>query len=114
MSPERPRSEASAGARPDTDGMHRYVYAYPAAALLATGITILTPVAAWATDGGDIASLGTANAGKGAGTCSQVNSSLNSLGGSAFGTSCTGNNGDAEYWCADFAKWVWQNAAGST
>jgi hypothetical protein len=58
----------------------------------------------------NIASLANANAGKGAGTCSTSNGSLNSLGGSAFYTSCTGNGGSAEYWCADFAKWVWANA----
>jgi cell wall-associated NlpC family hydrolase len=58
----------------------------------------------------NVAALAKANIGKGAGTCSQVNSSLNSLGGSAFYTSCTGNGGSAEYWCADFAMWVWSNA----
>ena len=58
----------------------------------------------------NIAALAKANVGKGAGTCSQVNSSLNSLGGSAFYTSCTGNGGSAEYWCADFAMWVWANS----
>ena len=57
----------------------------------------------------NLASLATANVGKGAGTCSQSNSSLNSLGGTAFYTSCTGNGGSAEYWCADFAMWVWAN-----
>ena len=33
----------------------------------------------------------------------------NSLGGSSFYSSCTGNGGQPEYWCADFAKWVWAN-----
>jgi hypothetical protein len=32
----------------------------------------------------------------------------NSLGGSTFETSCTGNGGQPEYWCADFAIWVWK------
>ncbi|WP_034265042.1 CHAP domain-containing protein [Actinospica robiniae] len=94
--------------------MYRHVCTLPAAALLAAGIAVLTPAAAWATDSGDVAALALANAGKGAGTCSQVNPAPNSLGGSAFGTSCTGNQGTAEYWCADFAKWIWQNASGST
>jgi hypothetical protein len=94
--------------------MYRSVCTLSAAGLLAAGLTMLIPAAAWATDSDDVATLALANAGKGAGTCSQVNSSPNSLGGSAFGASCTGNGGDAEYWCADFAKWVWQNAAGST
>jgi hypothetical protein len=93
--------------------MYRSVCTSAAAGLLAAGITVLTPLAAWATDSDDVASLALANAGKGAGTCSQVNPALNSLGGSAFGSSCTGNGGDAEYWCADFAKWVWQHAPGS-
>ncbi len=34
----------------------------------------------------------------------------NSLGGHSFGSSCTGNGGQPEYWCADFALWVWANA----
>ncbi len=59
---------------------------------------------------GDIAALAKANIGKGAGTCSIANSARNSLGGSAFYTSCTGNGGSAEFWCADFAKWVWFNS----
>jgi hypothetical protein len=33
--------------------------------------------------------------------------STNSRGGTGFYTSCTGNGGSPEYWCADFAKWVW-------
>ncbi|MBR7833010.1 CHAP domain-containing protein [Actinospica durhamensis] len=63
---------------------------------------------------GSIAALANANIGKGAGTCSQANSSLNSLGGSEFNTSCTGNGGSAEYWCADFALWVWANSGVNT
>jgi hypothetical protein len=31
----------------------------------------------------------------------------NSIGGYGFGTSCTGNGGQPEYWCSDFVKWVW-------
>jgi surface antigen len=34
----------------------------------------------------------------------------NSLGGKGFYTSCTGNGGYPEYWCSDFAKWVWKSA----
>lgn len=85
-----------------------------ATGLLAAGVTVLTPAAASATAAGDVAALALANAGKGAGTCSQANPAANSLGGAAFGSSCTGNGGAAEYWCADFAKWVWQNASGTT
>jgi len=35
---------------------------------------------------------------------------INSLGGVGYGSSCTGNGGQPEFWCADFAKWVWSNA----
>jgi hypothetical protein len=57
-----------------------------------------------------VAELAMANEGRGAGTCSTVNPSRNVLGGTAFGESCTGNNGEPEYWCSDFAKWAWQHA----
>ena len=54
--------------------------------------------------------LALANVGKGAGTCSTVNASLNSLGGTAFWSSCHGYAGVPEFWCADFAGWAWQHA----
>ena len=50
-----------------------------------------------------IVSIAKANAGKGA--CS-----TNSHGGKGFDSSCTGNGGLPEYWCADFARWVWARA----
>jgi hypothetical protein len=50
-----------------------------------------------------IADLAHANLGKGA--CSE-----NSRGSRAFDSSCTGNGGEPEYWCADFARWVWTKA----
>jgi len=53
--------------------------------------------------GASIASIALANVGKGA--CS-----ANSAGGSDFASSCTGNGGQPEYWCADFARWVWGTA----
>ncbi|MCG6500018.1 CHAP domain-containing protein [Kitasatospora sp. A2-31] len=34
----------------------------------------------------------------------------NSAGGTGFYSSCTGNGGRPENWCADFAKWVWAQA----
>jgi len=61
-----------------------------------------------AATGAGAASLAAANIGKSAGSCA-VQPSVNSLGGSAFDGSCTGANGKPEYWCADFAMWVWQN-----
>jgi hypothetical protein len=54
--------------------------------------------------GNAIAKIALANVGEGA--CS-----TNTLGGTAFGSSCTGNGGEPEYWCADFALWVWSAAA---
>jgi len=54
-------------------------------------------------NGATIASIALANVGKGA--CS-----ANSAGGTAFDSSCTGNGGQPEYWCADFARWVWSEA----
>jgi hypothetical protein len=54
--------------------------------------------------GSSVASIALANLDKGA--CS-----TNSEGGHAFDSSCTGNGGEPEYWCADFARWVW-GAAG--
>ena len=60
----------------------------------------------------EVGALAVANVGKGAGYCSIVNSSNNTLGGRQFATSCSGNGGAGEYWCADFALWVWQHAGG--
>jgi hypothetical protein len=50
--------------------------------------------------GNAIAALALAQVGLGA--CS-----TNTLGGTGFETSCTGYYGEPEYWCADFAQWVW-------
>jgi hypothetical protein len=52
-----------------------------------------------------IVGLALANVGKGA--CSK-----HSEGGKAFDTSCMGNGGLPEFWCADFARWVWDRAGG--
>jgi len=58
--------------------------------------------------GNDVASLALANVGGMA--CAK-----NSLGGTSFDSSCTGNGGQPEYWCADFARWVWEHVgAGNT
>jgi hypothetical protein len=63
---------------------------------------LATSQAATTVSGSSIATLATANVGQGA--CTK-----NTLGGSAFESSCTGNGGQPEYWCADFAIWVWAN-----
>jgi len=57
--------------------------------------------------GSTIAAIAKANIGLGA--CS-----TNSEGGTAYETSCDGNSGQPEYWCADFAQWVWQEAGVDT
>jgi surface antigen len=33
----------------------------------------------------------------------------NSLGGKGYESSCYGNGGQPEYWCSDFARWVWKS-----
>jgi hypothetical protein len=57
--------------------------------------------------GSGIVSLALANVGGSA--CG-----TNSLGGTHFESSCTGNGGQPEYWCADFAQWVWANSGADT
>ncbi len=64
---------------------------------------VVASEAAEVTASSDIADIARANVGKGA--CSD-----NSRGGRGFDTSCTGNGGEPEYWCADFARWVWAAA----
>lgn len=60
-------------------------------------------------DGSPVAAaLARANLGKTAGTCAAT-PMRNSLGGAAFEHSCVGWNKVPEYWCADFAIWVWRN-----
>ena len=71
----------------------------------ATVGTPATAPASAATRADKIAALAQANVGRGAGWCSDVNSSNNSLNGTSFGTSCK-----PESWCADFVKWVWENS----
>ena len=85
----------------------RTVGSLGALALLAgVGTLAATPTAAADADtasGQTIASIAQANlGGKACGT--------NSAGGTGFYGSCTGNGGRPEYWCADFAKWVWSQA----
>jgi hypothetical protein len=57
--------------------------------------------------GSSIVSLALANVGG-------MACATNSLGGTTFETSCTGNGGQPEYWCADFAQWVWANSGVDT
>src|SRR4051812_36724922 len=80
------------------------------ALIVATWATLVAgPSAASASTAG-AATLAAANYNKTAGTCAQ-NPTSNSLGGSQFEYSCAGGySGGPEYWCADFAKWVWRNS----
>ena len=72
-----------------------------AAAALCTGMLFVVSSAS-ALTGNDVANLAVANVGG-------MACGTNSLGGHSFDSSCTGNGGQPEYWCADFARWVWEN-----
>src|SRR5262245_38646809 len=75
-----------------------------AALAVATGCTVSSDQSDDATrdamSAASMASLALANVG--ARACGN-----NSLGGTGYYSSCTGNGGSPEYWCADFVKWVW-------
>jgi hypothetical protein len=73
------------------------------AATIVGGIMATAVPASAGVSGANIANIALANVGKQA--CS-----TNSEGGSDFDSSCTGNGGQPEYWCADFARWVWAAA----
>ena len=84
----------------------RTLLAVPFVLAIAAGCSSQPDVASSASEAvstGAIASIALANVGKGA--CS-----TNSQGGAFFDSSCTGNGGQPEYWCADFARWVWAAA----
>ncbi|WP_329564363.1 CHAP domain-containing protein [Kitasatospora sp. NBC_01266] len=99
--------------------MNRFVHRISAwgaviltAALLS--FTGLSAASAAAPSGASAAALAAANVGKSAGTCANT-PSYNTLGGAQFETSCSGGgSGGPEYWCADFAQWVWANSGFST
>ncbi|MDH6110579.1 hypothetical protein P3T36_006167 [Kitasatospora sp. MAP12-15] len=81
---------------------------------LPTFVNLPSAAAASAPTGAAAAALAAANVSKTAGSCANT-PTANSLGGSQFETSCSGGySGGPEYWCADFAQWVWQNAGFST
>ncbi|GJF31704.1 hypothetical protein KNE206_44040 [Kitasatospora sp. NE20-6] len=63
-----------------------------------------------AATGAAAASLAAATIDKTAGTCANT-PTHNSLGGSQFETSCSGEgSGGPEYWCAVFVQWVRRNS----
>src|SRR5580658_5904491 len=75
----------------------------PASGASAAAPEPVHPVMTPQVSGSSIATLALANVG-------MMACSTNSLGGSYFDSSCMGNGGSPEYWCADFALWVWANA----
>jgi hypothetical protein len=94
----------------------RRTSAWAAAVLTAGLLPLAGPPAASATvpTGSGAAALAAANVGRTAGSCANT-PSTNTLGGSQYETSCSGGgSGGPEYWCADFAQWVWANAGFST
>ncbi|HEV2637796.1 MAG TPA: CHAP domain-containing protein [Actinocrinis sp.] len=88
--------------------VRRYAGAAVAVVTLSMATAVSVPVAS-AAAGGNAATLAVANVGKSAGTCADT-PTTNTLGGSQFDSSCSGNGGNGEFWCADFAAWVWQNS----
>jgi hypothetical protein len=72
-------------------------------ALAATTSAALTSTWTAQAAAGNVAALAVANQGRTA--CGP-----DSLGGTGYETSCTGNGGQPEYWCADFVRWVWANS----
>jgi len=85
--------------------LHRLAFAACALGVLGVGCSGGDDLADSTEDvtASSIVSIAKANAGKGA--CS-----TNSNGGRGFDSSCKGNGGSPEYWCADYARWVWARA----
>lgn len=94
--------------RPRRAGPVPLTLAAVAGLILALCVAVLAPTAAFASEA-SAASLAAANMHKTAGTCA-ANPTHNSLGGDQFESSCSGYAGHPEYWCADFAKWVWRHS----
>ena len=74
-----------------------------AAAVVAPAVLVAASPPAAAASKPSIAALALANVKK-------MACSVNSQNGKAFESSCTGNGGKPEFWCADFARWVWSEA----
>jgi hypothetical protein len=90
------------------------VAAAAAVAFLTVAPAQAAPRPATAATTSGAAALAAANIGKSAGTCAD-HPTTNSLGGSQYEHSCAGGySGGPEYWCADFAKWVWGNSGLNT
>ncbi len=96
------RSKASTTRPARAARRRRRLLTFIVAISTAFGLALPGASAAQAATTGDIANLALANIGK-------MACSTNSLGGSYYLSSCTGNGGQPEFWCADFAKWVWLN-----
>lgn len=92
--------------------MHRTIRGAFVLVLLAAALAVAVtarprPASASTAVGTDAGTIAAANLGGTA--CGQ-----NSAGGYGFGSSCTGNAGQPEYWCADFVKWAWEQAGAIT
>jgi hypothetical protein len=87
--------------------MRRTARAALVAAFVCVAALVTVPTAS--ADAGGAAGLAAANLGHSAGTCAD-NPMTTSLGDPEYESSCDGNGGNAEYWCADFAKWAWENS----
>ncbi|GGP45821.1 CHAP domain-containing protein [Saccharothrix coeruleofusca] len=83
--------------------LRRIATSLAATAIALTGLFVGGAPAALAGTATDIATIAAENVGKGPCT-------TNSRGGMGYYTSCTGASGAPEAWCADFAKWVWNEA----
>jgi hypothetical protein len=88
-------------------GLFLLLLAAPACSGAPPSESVASSTASALVSGSGIAGIALANVGDGA--CSR-----NSAGGIAFDSSCTGNGGSPEYWCADFARWVWAQAGVDT
>jgi cell wall-associated NlpC family hydrolase len=77
--------------------IRRALTALAVTGIVAPVLAVVTMAPASAATGVDVANLASANLGL-------HYCDTNSRGGSGYFTSCKGEN-----WCADFAKWVWQN-----
>jgi hypothetical protein len=85
-------------------GRLKAVFAALALAATTIGVAVAAPAANAGTGTvNDVVRLAEMNVGGSA--CG-----TNSLGGHSFYTSCTGDAGRPQFWCADFAMWVWANS----
>jgi len=83
--------------------LRRIATSFAATAIALTSLFVANAPVALAGTATDVVTIAAENEGKG--PCS-----TNSRGAVGYYTSCTGAGGSPEAWCADFAKWVWNEA----